>query len=141
MLSRSKISWRFSWLLGLGAVGLALVGCDEAGPKCYPVRGRILYKNKPAEGAMVFFHRSEALPNFKGRPHGRADAQGNFQLTSLNHNDGAPAGEYAVTVIWPKGDDIDSPDRLNREYIDPEKPVARVTIREEENVLEPIKIK
>ena len=30
----------------------------------------------------------------------RAEADGSFALSTYTANDGAPAGEYAVTVVW-----------------------------------------
>jgi hypothetical protein len=37
-------------------------------------------------------------------------------LSSVVPCDGAPAGEYKVTVTWPEGSGNDIPDRLNGKY-------------------------
>ena len=58
-----------------------------------------------------------------GAPHPRAtvDKQGNFSLTTYEQADGAPPGEYLVTVEWPQltmqGGDAHYVNALPSEYL------------------------
>jgi len=125
----------------------AVAGCGSEGKTIpvYPTSGRLLTdKGEPAAGATVSFHpvgRAEVLPFV---PHGGVGADGTFRLTSYAAGDGAPEGEYAVTVTWrtnsPEGDPI-GPDRLKGKFADPKKPVGRVTVRAGENTLGPFELK
>jgi hypothetical protein len=66
----------------------------------HPVRGKLLVDGQPAVRAQVTFHsvtdkRPEAV-----HPVGHVDEQGQFTLSSYHKGDGAPEGEYQVTVVW-----------------------------------------
>jgi len=131
----------------LALLGLASCGSPAAQTAIpvHPTAGRLLTAaGKPAAGATVSFHpvgRAEALPF---TPFGDVDADGNFRLTSYQSGDGAPAGDYDVTVSWrtasPEGEAI-GPDRLKGKYANPKKPLCRATVREGENRLEPFHLK
>lgn len=65
-----------------------------------PVRGTMMSKGKPLEGAVVSLHPlTDANPRAL-RSHGRVGADGTFSLTTYDTADGAPQGEYIVTVYW-----------------------------------------
>lgn len=76
------------------------LGCGQAEPErvaVFPVTGQVLFEGRPAAGAVVTFHPKDkniVIP----APHARADAQGNFVLTTYRAEDGAPVGEYLITV-------------------------------------------
>jgi len=90
--------------LTLIAVPLVIVslacGCSkksESQLPVHPVSGQVLFNGKPAPGALVVFHpKQEGLPT----PSGAVDKQGNYTLTTYSASDGAPSGEYDVTVTW-----------------------------------------
>lgn len=80
----------------------AAAGCSDRGGRepVFPVQGLVLYQGKPAVGAQVVFH-----PVGKGnpaaiRPSGQVDGTGKFTLTSYASGDGAPQGDYEVTVEY-----------------------------------------
>jgi hypothetical protein len=131
------------WLLGVLAV---TAGCSsEERVKVYPVRGQLVTTDgKPAVGATVSFHPAGDSSTYPFVPHGKVSRDGAFVLTSYEAGDGAPAGEYAVTVVWrtenPEGDP-GGPDRLKGRYANPARPLTRVTVREGDNSLEPFRIK
>jgi hypothetical protein len=55
---------------------------------------------RPPSHALVGFHPvGDAGPNAV-HPVGEVDEQGRFTLTSYRAGDGAPEGEYRVTVAW-----------------------------------------
>lgn len=110
----------------------------------YQARGQLFYQEKPAGGAHIVLHRVGASLPGDVRPNAHVDEDGSFQLTTYVPGDGAPAGEYAVTVTWPlspSGPNPDpdlAPDRLKNRYSNPRTSRIRVRIAEEENVLKPI---
>jgi len=64
-----------------------------------PVRGRVFLDGCPVDGAYVVF---QSAPK-EGQPSARADAlteaDGSFVLSSYTAHDGAPVGEYQVTIV------------------------------------------
>ena len=82
---------------------LILAGCgskpDER-PPVFPVRGKVLSKTQPVEGAMLMFHPANpAHKNFPG--YAQTDKDGAFKVSTFNASDGAPEGDYSVTITWP----------------------------------------
>ena len=68
----------------------------------YPVTGRLLTKDgAPAAGVRVTLHSSHIISEGDPfRPSGTSDQDGLFQLTTYETDDGAPAGNYAMTFRW-----------------------------------------
>jgi hypothetical protein len=112
-------------------VGLALVLlCSSCTKKrfrtTYPTEGSVFYNGKPAVGAMVVLHPEEESDDVY-RPIGKADKEGYFKLYTYNTDDGAPAGKYAVSIVWPmksqkEGDSEagdEAEDALRGRYRDP----------------------
>lgn len=102
-------SFRDSYRLRLTAsAGVALLlavavsGCSKSQEPArlplHPVNGQVIYQGKPAAGAWVVFH-PKTDPNLP-KPKAQVDNQGNFALSTYGPADGAPVGEYAVTVEW-----------------------------------------
>ena len=86
-------------------VALALAAlcpaCAKSGRKpVYPVQGQVLVKGRPAARAQVTFHPLDDSGPEAVRPVGHVDEQGRFRLTTYADGDGAPEGEYRVTVQW-----------------------------------------
>ena len=63
----------------------------------FAVSGTVKIGGAPAAGALVVFHPKNPEADAP-RPSAYADAQGQFKLTSYDSGDGAPVGEYAITV-------------------------------------------
>ena len=67
----------------------------------YPVRGRVFFEGSPAPNAVVTFYLINPDTKRVTRAgDAMAEADGSFALSTYTANDGAPAGEYAVTVVW-----------------------------------------
>src|SRR5439155_239758 len=103
----------------------------------FPARGQILFDGKPAAGATVFFQPVVTEPDGIA-PYAVTDASGAFRLTTYLTYDGAPAGEYVVTVRYPgpprRGSDEDQgPDRLVGRYADVATSPLRATIEKKPN--------
>lgn len=127
-----------SWFLA----SVMIVGCGGSGkPTAYPVKGTVLVKGKPADGALIVLHPTSGDTH---RPLGYVEADGSFKLTTYAEGDGAPAGTYKVTVEWrPKKKssmEADGPDRLNGRYADAKNSKIEVTVNKSETTLDPIKI-
>lgn len=94
----------------------------------YPVTGKVLVKGQPALGAEVMFVPSDPAMRVPGLPivTGSVGADGALTLKSYAPGDGAPAGDYQVSVIWPTQSDPNNPapqnvqDRLKGRYANPE---------------------
>jgi hypothetical protein len=89
-------------LATVAALALFGPGCSGPGDRepVYPVQGRVLYDGKPAAHALVVFHPVGKKGKDVPRPRAQAGPDGTFKLTTYDADDGAPAGEYAVTVEW-----------------------------------------
>jgi hypothetical protein len=85
-------------LLLLTVVGGCGWGHDAEAPPVFPVSGQVTFNGRPAAGAYVVFHPKGASPGIPA-PRANVDAQGKFALGTYAAQDGAPAGEYAVTVV------------------------------------------
>ncbi len=131
-------------LLGAGCVAaLGLVGCGRGtgeSVKVYPVTGKVTVDGKPAPAADIVLHPvAVAQPAVSVRPRARVDADGSFALTSFETKDGAPAGEYKVTVAWTQpvasgrkpveGDDVPRRSLLSKTYADPNTTPLRATVQ------------
>jgi hypothetical protein len=100
-----------------------LASCSNR-PTLHHVAGKVVYKGRSLEGAVVMFHPEDAALQKQPFPQGVVGNDGSFQLSTYSLNDGAPAGRYKVTVtleIVPEGGERDdsyiaSPQR----YTDPD---------------------
>ena len=83
--------------------------------------------------------RQVPLYPLRHKPGGTSDAQGEFVLTTYTQDDGAPAGEYAVTVVWrrPWTDAAGKPgpNLLPERYSKPDTSELRVRVKEGVNEL------
>ena len=78
---------------------IVIAGCRGlAGPDCHPVRGQVRWNGHPLAEAQIVFHPQFAAAEKFPQPIGQTDAQGNFVLSTFQASDGAPAGEYLITV-------------------------------------------
>lgn len=90
------------------AIPLALaIGCGGASRvPVYPTRGSVTFKGKTPAGAYLVFHRvadtddagaGEKLP---APPRAVVADDGTFAVSTYEKSDGAPAGEYVVSIEW-----------------------------------------
>jgi hypothetical protein len=80
-------------------VGVA-PGCGgEADVACFPVRGRVTLDGKPLAEATVAFHSLATTAAIESRPLAYTDSHGCYTLTTVRQGDGAPPGQYAITVV------------------------------------------
>jgi hypothetical protein len=145
--------WRAKLAMLVGLVLLA--GCSE-GQRFNPVVGKVFWRGKPAVGARVIFHPASATPN-QPQPSAVVGEDGSFRLRTYVQEtratgDGAPAGEYKVTIDWsdlsPEAVSVDPgamppkpSDKLGGRYADSKRSTLQVTIKEGENTLQPFELK
>ncbi|MCC9607738.1 carboxypeptidase-like regulatory domain-containing protein [Blastopirellula sp. JC732] len=105
---------RCLWIAGL----LAVVGCEPntGGFDYAPVSGTVTVNGRPLEGATVAFApQGESLNT--GRPSlAQTDADGHFQLQTVNGIDGAVIGRHLVAITT-KRLDPETQDVVARETI------------------------
>jgi hypothetical protein len=131
------------------ALALTVAGCAAQAARLptAPAEGKVLYKGKPADGAQVVLVPVGDDSPDAVKPRGTADRNGVFKLTTYpgadGKADGAPAGEYLVSVRWTKrqresaadADEGGPPgppslqgDRLKERYSNPKNSGLKVTI-------------
>jgi hypothetical protein len=138
--------------VALAAVALSvLAGCsgDQGRFPVNYVTGAVFVNGKPAAGARLFFHplADPASPRAL-RPFAEVEADGSFEVNTYLAGDGAPTGDYVVTVYWPapppaKGrfsDESMPPDRLKDVYSNPRTSKLRAHIIRGDNVLPPFQL-
>lgn len=131
--------------------GVVLSGCGETSYETvptHPASGTITINGAPANGAIVRLHPRSPQPGVKYPllPAGRANAEGVYQLTTFEGPDGAPPGEYVITVEWPDpkwrppggGMPPPPPDRLKGRFANPKTSTLQMSIVEGENQIPPI---
>jgi hypothetical protein len=127
--------------LTIAVLALSLTSCKSEGVELYPVRGTVLFQNKPAEGATIVFvsvRGDSAL-----RPSGAVSADGSFTLSTYPLGGGAPAGEYAVVVTWypPNARELDNPTaKLPARYADAGTSGLKAVVNTGPTKLEPFRL-
>ncbi len=130
----------------MAAVALGGTSCHPSGREpVYPVSGKVYYQGKPAAGATVTFVRRDALDAKVHRPGGQVGPDGSFRLSTYTSYDGAPAGRYAVTVVYPspvrkENGENAGPDLFHGRYGDPKTTPLSAEVKRGTNQLEPFQI-
>lgn len=130
----------------------AILGCAPAKtPKLdtYPVSGQVMVNGKPAVRAEVRMRPTKPLLDPLKRsvePYGIVEADGMFRISTYREKDGAPPGEYAITVVWPTvtvdgGEEVFGPDQLHGRFSNPVSPVTMFTVLEASNLIPSIELK
>lgn len=124
-----------------------LAGCTRpTGPPCFPVRGTVTQGGKPLAEVMVVLHPLTPPTEPFPLPLGYTDAQGRFALQTLGPVDGAPSGEYAITLelreLRRSGEEMirDGRSLLPSRYATPQTSPLRVTVVEGPNEVPPIAV-
>lgn len=118
---------------GLTLAAVVVAGCSESEPQTdvYPVNGTVTAEGKPLSRAVVTFH--PVNPPKGARPDdpasalriADADADGKYFLSTYTAADGAPVGEYVVTVVPSGGPSVEDGDAARSSR--PARPAADLT--------------
>lgn len=131
-------------VLGAALAACLLAGCGTDKPRAIPAGGKVMFnKTVPPVGALVVFHPVDPDLELRagGKPFAKVKDDGTFTLTTYTEDDGAPEGEYVVTVDWRGatkaakfsfGEGGAGVNRLNPRYGDPKQPVLRATVKKGE---------
>lgn len=111
----------------------------------FPVSGKVAFNGEVPDGALVVFHPTNAVEKAP-RPSAKVKQDGTFTVTTYDGDDGAPAGDYRVTIQWfklvKKGADVSAgPNVLPAQYSAPERSPWKVTVAESRNDLNSYEIK
>lgn len=114
----------------------------------HPVSGKITLAGHPIKDAQLVFHPIDPNYSLELRPRARSQADGSFQVTTYETHDGAPIGNYRVTVSWQgpldgvKYDDQDAlPERLPTRYQNPGSSGLSVEVSTGVNQIPPFDLK
>jgi hypothetical protein len=129
-------------------LALPLAGCGGATSRPqYQIHGKVVTKEgKPAAGALVVLHPASQAEADRFPPRAVVGKDGAFVVGSRLSNDGAPEGEYDVTLIWPEEQDPKNPtentppDRLKGRYDDVKHAKWHVHVKAGDNALEPFTV-
>jgi len=121
----------------------SVIGMRQPGPPVpvNPVLGRLQVGTQNPAGAQLVFHPvSGQLPD-QAVPRATTRQDGSFVLSTFGMEDGAPKGEYIVTVQWFRiGKDGAGPNVLPSRYARADLSPLRVTVHEGHNDLPPLVI-
>jgi hypothetical protein len=110
------------------------------------VRGKVLHNGQPLAEAMVVFHPQDSQAVAAPRPMAYTNEQGEFSLTTVKQGDGAPVGQYAITVELREqrlvGEEQvrDGRNLLPPQYASPQTSPLKFEVAEGENEVPPIAI-
>jgi hypothetical protein len=114
----------------------------------FPASGKVNVQGKIPAGAFLVLHPKNPAAGVESvRPRAHVKPDGSFELSSYESNDGAPAGEYTVTVEWrqtikyPSGDAGPGPNLVPPKYTRPETSPVFIRIAAGTNQLDPIIVK
>src|SRR5215471_17620929 len=115
----------------ISALSLTAAGCGSSAADqlpVFPTTGKVSFKGQVPSGAIVALHPKGNLKGPNGEvvvPHAHVQPDGSYSLSSYTASDGAPAGDYAVTLEWhkvvktAKGEPDLSPNLLPPQYSKP----------------------
>lgn len=130
-----------------GALALALtVGCSsgESRRPTNPATGSLKLNGKATPGATLVFHPATAWGKDEPKPRATVRPDGTFEVTTYEGTDGAPEGNYTVTVEWyvpNKPDDGNVTNRAPAKYGKAQSSPLKATISKGPNTLPPFELK
>jgi len=124
-------------LLCCGALLLVLSsGCGgsrKPWENVYPAAGQVKFAGRPIGGAQLTFYPKDKSVPATIRPTATTEVDGSFEVGTFGTDDGAPAGEYDVTVTWRpligEGSALSpGPNQLPARYSNPESSQLKVVV-------------
>jgi hypothetical protein len=126
-----------------------ITGCGRSDANRVPVHpttGAIQFRGTPVSGAFVSLHPKLGAGTSAPSPRATVGPDGRFALSTYEGQDGAPEGDYVLTVQWYKpirqGNElVGGPNVLPRKYASAKTSDLIVKIAAGENCLTPIQIR
>jgi hypothetical protein len=107
----------------------------------HPVTGKVLFEGQPPFQALVrLYSADESLPN-SVHPYGSVGADGTFKIRTYALDDGAPAGQYVVTVVLYQGGNEDGQNLLPVVYSNAETSPLQLEVKAGQNAWPAIELK
>jgi hypothetical protein len=116
------------------------VGCGRKQGGMNPTTGQVFVGGRPAANATVIFY-PQGVKDVKAYPAATVAPDGSFRVTTHKDGDGAPEGDYIVTIVWPEDKrpdaekEDDRPDRLGGRFADPATSPLRASVKKGKNDL------
>ena len=148
LFTRARLTKRAGILLGLMLAPL-LSGCGQAKQAwdtAYPAKGVVKYKGVPvADAEVALFPQGTSMPDTV-RPRAKTAEDGSFVVWTYKPGDGAPVGNYKVTVVHhklveKKGVAIVQPNDLPPKYATVQSTDLVAEIGPKETEIPPIELK
>jgi hypothetical protein len=138
---------KFARLAAAALLAATAAGCGKAEPEhvaVFPTKGKITFKGQPTVGATVLLYAKtpqEKVP----APRASVAPDGTFKLSTFKTGDGAPEGEYVLTVKWYKpvkngSDVVSGPNVIPAKYTQAQSSTIVVRVAAGENSLDPIRL-
>ncbi len=127
---------RFFLLAALFLLASSFLGCGSKDNRlpCFPVEGKILANGEPASGVTITFHAVDPKNATPVKPGATTAQDGSYILSTYDMLDGAPAGDYTVTILWEQANEEGKKvDRLRGAYADPATTKYKTTVRDQPN--------
>lgn len=136
-------------LFAASAFALLAAGCGGQGTdrvQTFPVEGQVKFEGKPMANAFVVLHPKQGVDPKVTSARGQTDEQGNFKVSTYDSGDGAPLGEYSVTIeycrIVKTAEGYSrSPNLLPAKYSSPQSTILTARVAEGTNKLEPFDLR
>jgi hypothetical protein len=148
--------WRKSFRLAVASIvvlmplylGLSALFAKPGRVAVFAAHGVALYEGRSMAGAVIFLHPvDEREPDFP-LPQATVSADDSYVVGTYGRDDGAPAGEYRVTVQWfakltnPENDDGRlPPNLLPQQYARADTSGLSVRIEEGDNTLPALELR
>ncbi len=131
----------------------AIAGCGKHAPPpikgaklpVFPVKGKLIMDGKPMIAAAIIFNPVQKFPKEAAKllPRAIADENGDFTVSTYGDGDGAPAGDYKITISWKGAEAVEMTDGARGEleekapegYQSPRMSRIRIKVKEEPNTL------
>ncbi len=144
-MRRQRMLHRAWGVIGLSCCCVMTVGCGsrESRVPTFAAAGQVVTtEGVPVPHALIVLHAIEGQAE-SPRPRGTTDAEGRFQLTTYDTHDGAPAGEFVVTIEQWIRDNPNQPakNHLPENLAKRDASGIRLSIAKGANVLEPILVR
>ena len=86
---------------------MMILGCGEESSfkstvPVFPASGKIIHLGKPLAGVILIFHSTDV--NQKIKSQATTDNDGKFVATTFKTADGAPEGDYTITLVVPSNE-------------------------------------
>ena len=146
-LTAIDFQWSVASVLLVGAVTFWFWPSGPSRPVAvHPVKGKAVMEGSPMAGAhLVLYPGPDSKIPAGITSRGTVAGDGTFELTTFDHKDGAPTGEFVVTVVWSKpvivdGETQSGPSLVSTVYSKPDSSPLRIKITADAKELAAIEV-